>query len=77
MKRAKTKGTKRVKSQSTRRVKPPSDGFPPERRSKSAEESRRFAEARTAHLSHEEREERHRAFNAGIVDLVRSGRIQK
>lgn len=51
--------------------------FPPERRSKCAEESRRYAEARTAHLSHEAREERLRNFNAGIVDLVRSGLIQK
>ncbi|OJH35362.1 hypothetical protein [Cystobacter ferrugineus] len=51
--------------------------FPPERRSKCAEESRRFAEARTAHLSPEEKEKRLREFNVGIVDLVRSGRLQK
>jgi hypothetical protein len=54
-----------------------STDFPPERRSKCAEESRRFAEARTAHLSREEKEERLRQFNAGIVGLVRSGRLQK
>ncbi|WNG29592.1 hypothetical protein F0U62_40530 [Cystobacter fuscus] len=51
--------------------------FPPERRSKCAEESRRFAEARMAHLSPKEREERLREFNAGIVGLVLSGRLQK
>jgi hypothetical protein len=51
--------------------------FPPERRSKCAEESRRFAETRTAHLSPEAKEKRLREFNAGIVGLVRSGRIQK
>jgi len=51
--------------------------FPPERRSKCAEESRRFAETRTAHLSPEEKEERLREFNKGIVDLVLSGRLQK
>jgi hypothetical protein len=56
---------------------PPSTEFPPERRSRCAEESRRFAEARTAHLSREEKEKRLREFNAGIVDLVQSGRIQK
>lgn len=51
--------------------------FPPERRSKCAEESRRFAEARTAHLSPEEKEKRLQEFNAGIVSLVQSGRLQK
>lgn len=55
----------------------PSTEFPPERRSKCAEESRRFAEARTAHLSPEAKEKRLREFNAGIVSLVRSGRLQK
>lgn len=52
-------------------------GFPPERQSKCAEESRRFAEARTAHLSPEEKEKRLREFNAGIIGLVLSGRLQK
>jgi|GEM_PF-5029573 len=51
--------------------------FPPERPSKCAEESRRFAEARTAHLSSEAKEKRRREFNEGIVRLVQSGRIQK
>ena len=51
--------------------------FPPERRSKCAEESRRFVEARTAHLSPEAKEKRLREFNAGIVSLVQSGRFQK
>ena len=51
--------------------------FPPERRSKCAEESRRFVEARTAHLSPDEKEKRLREFNEGIVSLVQSGRIQK
>jgi hypothetical protein len=51
--------------------------FPPERRSKCAEESRRFVEARTAHLSPEAKEKRIQEFNAGIVALVLSGRFQK
>ncbi len=51
--------------------------FPPERRSKCAEESRRFVESRTTHLSREAKEERLRDFNAGIVGLLRSGRLQK
>ena len=58
-------------------VTPDSTEFPPERRSKCAEESRRFAEARTAHLSREEKEKRLREFNEGIARLVQSGRLQK
>ncbi|WP_143101426.1 hypothetical protein [Stigmatella aurantiaca] len=54
-----------------------STDFPPERRSKCAEESRRFAEARLAHLSREEKEERFRSFNAGLLDLIQSGHFQK
>lgn len=51
--------------------------FSPERPSKCAEESRRFVEARTAHLLPEAKEKRRQEFNEGIVSLVQSGRIQK
>jgi hypothetical protein len=56
----------------------PSDTrFPPERRSKCAEESRRYVEARQQSLSPTEKSQHAREFNAGLRRLISSGHFGK